>query len=411
MMKMRTTILLFFTFFLTTFTHSQTIKKINQGSWIGKLDIGNNQVLPFNMVLKKSKKTLALEIINGKEIVPMNTPIQIGDSIHIGFSNFNTELIFKIHGSDSLNGVWLNKNKANYSIPFSASYSSENRFKQTTNTSSADLSGKWKTTFAPNTTDEYPALGVFEQKNTYLTGTFLTETGDYRFLEGNVYGNELYLSCFDGSHAFLFTAVRNEKNELSGTFFSGKHWSCSWNAINDPNYELTNPDSLTYLVEDIQNLEFSSTDLNGKPFNFPTEQYKNKVVIIQILGTWCPNCMDETEYFKDLYNKYHDKGLEIIGIGYEIGTDQEAHIERLEAYKQRFNLEYKLLVGGTASKEVSSELFPMLNSIQSYPTTIFLDRKGNIVRIHTGFNGPSTGQYYTDYMHKTEKLIESLIKD
>jgi hypothetical protein len=68
-------------------------------------------------------------------------------------------------------------------------------------------------------------VGEFKQVGQKVTGTFLTTTGDYRFLEGTVSGDQLYLSCFDGGHAFLFTAKIADTNTLTdGKFFAGLSW-------------------------------------------------------------------------------------------------------------------------------------------------------------------------------------------
>ena len=151
-------------------------------------------------------------------------------------------------------------------------------------------------------------------------------------------------------------------------------------------------------------------DLKGQDFSFPNEQYKGKVTIIQIMGTWCPNCMDETRYFKDLYARYHNQGLEIISVGYEVGNTFEEYAAKISTLKTRLNLDYTLLVGGSANKGLASEQFKMLNQIISFPTAIFIGKDGTIKKVHTGFNGPGTGQYYTDYVKETEAFIQELLK-
>ncbi|MNX90851.1 thiol-disulfide oxidoreductase [compost metagenome] len=132
-------------------------------------------------------------------------------------------------------------------------------------------------------------------------------------------------------------------------------------------------------------------------------------MIIQIMGTWCPNCMDETNYYKELYSKYHSKGLEIISIGYETSESFEEQAKKIQTLKQRKNLDFTFLVGGRASKGIASDQFNMLNEVISFPTSIYIGRDGQVKRIHTGFNGPGTGEIYTEYVKKTNALIESLL--
>ncbi|MFT5581548.1 MAG: thiol-disulfide isomerase/thioredoxin, partial [Psychromonas sp.] len=294
-------------------------------------------------------------------------------------------------------------------IPLEGHYREGSLFScQNTEQSSVQISPRWKTVFSPETDGAFPALGLFNQEGNKLSGTFLTETGDYRYLAGNVVGEKIFLSCFDGSHAFLFTATLKD-GELNGKFFSGKHYQTTWIATADDNYELTDPDELTYLVND-EPLAFSFNDLKGEPFSYPSKAYKDKVTIIQVMGSWCPNCMDETRYYLELYDKYHDQGLEIILIGYEAGQNEEEYAFKLKRLQERYKVPFTMLVGGAANKNEASKDFSMLNSIISFPTSIFIDKEGKIVKIHTGFNGPGTGKYYEDYTLETQSFLESLLR-
>jgi thiol-disulfide isomerase/thioredoxin len=309
---------------------------------------------------------------------------------------------------ETIHGNWHNLNKGvNYKIPFSAKLNNE-KLKEIPKDLPLDLSGRWKTFFSPNTKNEEIAIGVFSSNSNHLTGTFLTETGDYRFLEGETDRDNMFLSCFDGSHAFFFEAyIKNDS--LKGKFYSGSHYTTDWIATKDENFTLRNPDSLTYLVK-TEDFKFKVKDLENKDFTFSSENYKNKVCIIQIMGTWCPNCIDETRFLKEMYEKYHEKGLEIISVCYESPAVFEEQVQKVNLMKKRLNLDFTFLIGGQANKALASEHFSMLNQIISYPTAIFLDKNGRVVKIHTGFNGPGTGEIYTEFVKETEELIMSLLK-
>jgi thiol-disulfide isomerase/thioredoxin len=395
---------------------SQTpkIKTLKQGSWSGNLTLSSTNNLHFQIELKKVKKEYVFTLINGEERIEMIHPRTQRDSLVLEFPLFNSLLVLKRHDAENLKGYWLNLNKGvNYSIPCELNFGYTDRFPSQklflSTAQPSSFNGKWECFFEPGTSDEYKAVGVFTQQYTKIEGTFLTETGDYRFLEGNVLEDSLYLSCFDGSHAFLFTG-RVSQNGIDGKFYSGKHWETSWTAVRNETFSLTHPDSLTRLV-DTARVKFSFKDINGNDFHFPTEAYENKVTIIQIMGTWCPNCMDETKFYADLYAKYHSKGLEIISIGYEIGADYLAQAASIERLKNRLNIAYPLLVGGSANKNLASKHFSMLNQIISFPTSILIGKDGLVRNIHTGFNGPGTGKYYEDYARETAIFIEKLLKE
>jgi thiol-disulfide isomerase/thioredoxin len=216
------------------------------------------------------------------------------------------------------------------------------------------------------------------------------------------------LAAFDGSHAFYFSG-KLINGEIQGEFFSGKHYQKKWTANRDEIFKLRNPDSLTFLVKK-DTFAFKLKDLEGKEFLFPNEQFKNKITIVQIMGTWCPNCLDETKFLKEMYAKYHQAGLEIISVAYETPSIFEEQVQKVKLLKTRLNLDFTFLIGGQANKALASEQFSMLNQITSYPTTIFLDKNGQVTKIHTGFNGPGTGKVYTDFIKETEDFLKELLK-
>ena len=396
-------------FALVSFT--QQNDHIKAGNWSAKLLLNQKDELPFKLIIKKIKKDYQFIICNASEKITLSKPEKKGDSLIVSFPTFNSKIVFKKNSKTQLNGYWVNYNKSeNYKIPFQATYNYKNRFSNYSNDlTTSKIDGKWKVIFDPNTNDASPAIGIFSQNNQSIAGTFLTETGDYRYLEGNQYGSKFYLSCFDGSHAFLLVA-NYENDSLKGRFLSGKHFEGKWEGSKNDTFQLADPDELTKVKKEAV-FQFSLKDLNGNEFHFPNEQFKNKVTIIQIMGTWCPNCMDETRYYKQLYEKYHSQGLEIISVGYEVGNSFEDYANKIKLLKDRFNLDFTFLVGGNANKGLASSQFSMLNEVISFPTSIYIGKDGVVKRVHTGFNGPGTGEYYTEYVEKTNLLIESLLKE
>ncbi len=410
---MRLNYFLFFAFLFSQTIHGQEIK-LKTGDWTGSLKLNDSTALYFKFTVKTNKnkkEPLLFEIINADETIPLNTSYRKeNDSIDLTFPFFNSFLVLLPKGDTCLIGYWKNKNKGDhYTIPCTIKYGYSSRFPSDKNHSEcASVEGKWESVFSPGTDDAEKTIGLFKQQKNILTGTFLTETGDYRFLEGNVFKDNLYLSCFDGSHAFLFTA-NIVGNELMGQFYSGKHYNTRWSALRNDAFMLTHPDSLT-IHDETKEFTFSIQDLEGKIFTYPNESYENKVVLIQIMGTWCPNCMDETIYLQELYTKYHDKGLEIISVAYEAGNSRDQQVDQIQKLIDKRGLEHLFLLGGTASKKLAAEQFKTLNNVISFPTTIFIDRSGKIQKIHTGFNGPGTGDFYKAFTTDTNTFIEQLLR-
>ena len=399
---------LFLLLITTTLISSISIakdKKIKSGTWRTEFKLNTKSSLPF--IIEYNKKTNNIVLINASERILLKNVQIKGDIISVKFPIFNSELIGKIISKKRIEGFWHNYSKGkDYKIPFVSICNSKSRFDKP-QTNSKQFEGKWEVTF-DYTESKEKAIGLFKSVKGSMHGTFLTETGDYRFLEGVSNGNSLKLSCFDGSHAFLFTS-KLKNDTLWGEFYSGSHYKTNWFAVKNESFELRDPEKLTYLINN-DPIKFNLPQLDGKMYSYPNKSSENKVVIIQIMGTWCPNCMDETNYLIDLYAK-HKNEIEIFGIGFEAGETQEDKIKTISTYKNYMNVNYPLLVGGDACKPCAVEIFPMLNNVMSFPTLLIIDKKGDIRKIHTGFSGPSTGKYYTNFIIHTNQFIEQLIKE
>lgn len=402
--------LIFLLFISSQMAFSQT--HLQSGNWLGSLDLGSEK-LPVRFGILEKKGKMMFEIRNAEERILVKEVLQEGDSICAKMPIFDSEFCLKMNqNGKQLTGIWFNHaRKDKNKLPFVAELVGKQADKNTK--TSFSVTGKWEVHFSPEKPDETtPAIGEFIQKGNRITGTFLTETGDYRFLEGkwNEEKSALYLSCFDGSHAFLFTAKR-EGEELKGMFYSGAHWQETWVAKRNANFTLTSADSLTYLKPGYKKIAFSFPDLNHKKVSLSDEKYQNKVVIIQIMGSWCPNCMDETKLFTEWYKKYHAQGLEIIALAYERTEDFQKAAKNVSRLQQHFGAGYDFLIAGTSAKTAAAATLPMLNEIVAYPTAIILDRKGNIKTIHTGFSGPGTGQHYLNFVKEKTKLLENLLQE
>ncbi len=358
--------------------------------------------LPFVFELSDKGGKLEIEIINGEERIKVPSEdilyghdIKTGDdSIRINFPYYDS-YISALYEEDVIEGKWVVTTRDNYSIPFVAKQGMNHRFTNLKKAPVMDVSGKWEVLFTElnDPTDTYKAIGEFKQDGNYLTGTFLTETGDYRFLEGTIQANKLYLSVFDGSHAFLFEAKILEDETMIGTFRSGTHYKNTWTAKKNPEASLANPDELTFLKEGYDKIEFEFSNLDGKKISLDNPAYKDKVRIVQIIGTWCPNCADETRFLSNYLKQNKNDDLKVIGLAYEKHKDKEKANAAIKRFKKRFDIEYEVVHAGENSKTEAAKTLPMLNHILSYPTMIFIDKKGAVRKIHTGFAGPATSEF------------------
>lgn len=397
--------ILFFTAFLYSCSTGDR-NGLKPGQWLFELHIDSGSpelTIPFNVEVVDAGQ---LVIRNADERIEVREIAYKNDSVFIKIPVFGSEFKGKITGN-AMTGNYFNYNKTKVSpIPFVATFGKSDRF-ETEERPLVDFSGNWQVTFGTGERTS-PAIGVFKQTGEKVTGTFKTETGDYRYLEGVVNGNRMQLSCFDGAHAFLFSATQNE-GLIEGMFWSGDTWKQAWTAQKSDNPELGDMKTLTYIKPGYDRFTFAFPNDRGETVSLDDERYRGKVVIVQIFGTWCPNCMDETRYLTELYKKYHPEGLEIIGLDFETRTDFDYFKTRIERFRNDLNVPWELLLAGPANKTKAAEALPMLNKVISYPTAIFIDKTGKVREIHTGFSGPGTGDDYEHYKTETEELVESLL--
>ncbi len=369
--------------------------------------------LPFVFEVTYENETdFYIEIINGEERIRVDD-ITMGrdirtakDTILIRFPVFDS-YISAIVESNVMEGFWVVNYRENYSIPFVAYHGKNHRFTTLKKTPAADISGRWETTFESEGETPYKAIGAFVQQDNYLTGTFYTETGDYRFLEGTVQADKAYLSCFDGAHAYLFEAKIRPDQSMIGSFRSGSHYRAIWEARRNPDFQLADPDTLTRLLPGAETLSFSFPDADGKMVSLNDPKFEGKIKLVQIMGTWCPNCRDETRFILDYLDQNPDQDLAVVALAFERYRDEARSFQALRTYKEKMGVPYDVLLAGYHDKTEAGARLPALSQILSYPTLVILDKNNRVRRIHTGFSGPATEEYES-FKASFQKTIEML---
>lgn len=383
---------------------------ISEGIWLAELSLTDGKVLPFNFKLYKSNVgKYQMDILNAQETIVVDEIEFYGDSIRINAPVFDGYIVAKFTPK-TLEGKF-NIESMDRSLPFKARYNISYRFKQS-EPPERNISGIWETEFSTNSENRYPGKGVFTQKDGKVSGTFRTNTGDYRFLEGVMDKDSLKLSAFDGAHAFLFLAKTND-SAINGMFYSGRHFKTPFTSVRNEAFELPNPDSLTFIKPGYDRLDFSFPDTQNRLVSLSDKEYENKVVIVQLMGTWCPNCLDETKFLVDYKNSTVNESLKIIALAFEYAKTEKLAFNSIERLAKRIRVEYPILLAqfGTENKVKAQQKLPMLNHVLSYPTTIFIDKKGEVRRIHTGFNGPATGAKYEAFKTEFDEFVTQLLTE
>lgn len=245
-----------------------------------------------------------------------------------------------------------------------------------------------------------------------VTGTIMTKTGDYRYLGGSVdrVTNKLRLSVFDGGHVFLITASANPDGSLTGDFWSGDWYHTSWTAVPDNNAKLPSGFGLSQLREGQSLTRLQFPDSEGNSRNLGDKSLLGKVTIIELFGTWCPNCHDAASLLGELQTEYKDRGLSVVGLAFELTGDTKRDSQQVSLYQSHFKIKYPILIAGVADKEKATQAFPMLEKVNAYPTFLFVDSSGHVQATYTGFSGPATGQAYEDLKSQFREQIEKLLE-
>ena len=376
-----------------------------EGQWLGTITLSDSIDLNFDFTLAEAEGgNYAFRIQNAGNVVEAQMLAMEADSFFkVEVPVFANYLLVKL-GDSTMSGFYYNPDAEDYKLPFEAEMSTQSRYPLAA--IDPALSGNYRMDFSANTDDENSALAHLEIVGEKVYGSIMTETGDYRFLEGGISDGLAQLSTFDGGFLYYFRFEMGDT--LRGTFFSGRTYQEDFIAYRDDSFSLRNADSLTFIKEDYDGLAFSFPNLKGDTISLNNPEFAGKPVIVQIMGSWCPNCLDESLYLKEQYEQYHKDGLEIVGLTFERARTYEMALKRASKMERDLALPYPILLAGATRDDKAAELLPMLNHVMSYPTSIYLNRQHEVVKIHTGFAGPGT-PVYEDFVAENDKFIQSLI--
>ena len=407
MKKIKYSLALVLLIHFTTIVFAQKIN-ISSGKWRGSLIRKDEISIPFVFDIETKQSVVIMSIINAEDTLRVNNFRLIGDSVLITLPFFDAEFMVKVSAT-KMQGRWTRHlPMGNTSIPFEASIN-QTRFDES-HKITPNLNNTWDVKFFDTAfKDSSDAIGKFQSSPTKITGTFLTSTGDYRFLEGVFDGEKIRLSTFDGSHAYLVIADFNPQNNRisNGVFYSGLNNKEFWNASFNPKAALPDAEKLTFLKQGFESIKFEFPDLDNKPITLEDARFRGKVVLLQIMGSWCPNCLDESKLMTSIYQQYQSSGLEIIGLCFEKSEDINIVKKNIDNFKNQLNITYSLVIAGNTQKGSVNKALPMLANFVAFPTLIIIDKKGKVRNIHTGYSGPATGIYFTEFK---DHFIDNLEK-
>ena len=368
--------------------------------------------LPFGLELKQQDSRPVGYLINGPERLLLSDVKITGSHLEITMPGYENVLKADTTGNELQGEIFLVKpNAKNQHVPLHATLGDTYRFFDHPASDNADVSGRWAMKLIDDSGAPEAVVGEFSQAHDVVSGTILTSTGDHRYLAGQVQGDKLYLSTFDGAHVFLYKAKIAADGSLDGDWWSGLVFHEKWTGKRDAAAQLPDAYGVTAMRDGVKTFDFAFPDFSGKTVSSKDPQFRGKVLIVALAGSWCPNCHDEAAFLAPLYKDYRDKGLEIVSLQFEHFGDFQRAAEATQRFRQHYGIEYTTLIAGISDKDEAAKRLPMLRSFVAFPTTVFIDRKGNVRKIHTGFTGPATGDHYIQFVNEVKATLDQLLAE
>ena len=376
----------------------------DSGSWQGILRYEQEGV-PFSFDVSETTGKIKVVLTNGKERIDITDLDISGDSIFMKMPIFDAQLRAKFTSKTML-GKWM-KGYKETTINFTAE-AGKPRF-LLPDAKSKKIQTKWSMTFKPGSSGEYAAIASFEQNGNSLTGTVVTGTGDFRYMEGAVFGDSIVLSSFDGAHGFMMTGKRTN-GVWNGEFHFDNNYAEKWVATPNKGAAMPDPFEVVDLTSSSNEPYFDLLGAGSGADAIDLDKYIGKVLIIQLFGTWCPNSLDQSRYLIDRYAEKHSD-VEVLAVSYELNYSKEYGLKRIDEYKKELQIPYDIVLGGRMNKRTAAMPFPFMDRIEAFPTLVILDKSGQVRKVHSYFQGPATGILYQEFDKKLSVLIEELIAE
>jgi thiol-disulfide isomerase/thioredoxin len=376
-----------------------------QGDWAAALTTPGGP-LAFELAFEPradGREGVRAFLVNGEERIEVPRVAFDGRELLLDMPHYDSRIRARLQGG-RLAGTWEKRRGAERSatLPFEAVAPAPER----TPGADAAFLGRWRVDFE---SEEEDAIAAFHRGPRGLRGTFLTVTGDYRYLEGATRADELTLSCFDGAHAFLFRAREQADGSLAGDFWSGDWHHETWTAVRDDRAAL--PDAFAQTRWDgrtkLGDLRFPDLDGTERAL----ADFAGKATLLVVLGSWCPNCHDEARLLAELDARYRERGLRILGLAFELTGDFARDAGQVRIFAARHGLAFPFFLCGTADKEAATRALGLVDRVRAFPTTVFVGADGLPRAVHSGFSGPATGEEHLKLRREFERRIEGLLAD
>jgi thiol-disulfide isomerase/thioredoxin len=372
------------------------------GRWRGALDLAGG-TLPFSLAFERAGDAWQGRLCNGTACQPFSRIRAVGDSVTLEMGDYAATIDVVARG-DSLVGEYRNVgNRGPRTIPFRAARGSWPAVSGPTS-----LLGRWDATLFQ---DWKTSPRVFEFRNgpAGLEGTIISNSGDFGQFWGSARADSFSLAHFDGSFVYLLTG-RLDGDTLRGVFHAGLRTQTPWKAVRSTGAPHLTPPTEVTRADTSAPFGFAFPDLTGQVVRNTDARFRGKALLVDVFGTWCPTCHDAAPTLVRLWKKYHRRGLEIVGLAFEVTGDTAIDGAQVRRYRDKFGIEFPLLLAGVNETDAAAATLPQLHGFTAFPTTVFVGRDGRVRRVHAGFYGPATGAQHRELEAAFEREVERLLR-
>jgi peroxiredoxin len=122
--------------------------------------------------------------------------------------------------------------------------------------------------------------------------------------------------------------------------------------------------------------DFTLKDASGQKVHL--SDYKGKVVLLDFWATWCGPCKIEIPWFMEFEKQFKDQGFAVVGVSMD-----EDGWKAIKPYVQDLKMNYRILLGDDQVANTYGHV-EGVSGLDSLPTTLLIDREGNIASVHIG---------------------------
>ena len=382
----------------------------DEGTWSGAVSIGPDRTIPLRMSLDFRSQPPRGAFLVGEERTVIPELRLAGDSLVLTISEYKAAVRARWDGA-RLVGRYERYRADTTGLDFTA-WPDE----PTTGIASPEaapairLSGNFRVYAAEEGGIDSISTATFRIRGDSVFGTIIAPDGDYGLLAGVQQGSTVVLN--------RFTGWQISQLELHGR---GTEWDALYRVRNLKPQQLTlrplsagepvTPEGPATRMNDPRlPFAFWGITTGGDTLRHSDERFRGKVLLLDIMGTWCHNCLDAAPVLQQLYEQFGPQGLEVVGLAFELTDDATLARKNLSLYSSRHGITFPVLFCGSLDPaNVQLRIKSQLQNFGAYPTSIFVGRDGRVRSIHMGFKGPGTGDAYQSEVAAYWSQVQALL--